>query len=142
MTDATCGAPSKPQPTAPAGPARVVVPRLQCGKQRTMELCLMSNAAAPSAAEVLAKGLEGIIAGETSICSVEQGGVFYRGYEIDELSKNASFEEVAFLLLEGHKPSADELKRFKGELVAERAIPGQVIDFLKSAGPSLKAGTA
>jgi citrate synthase len=105
----------------------------------------MSTATAPSApssADVLAKGLEGIIAGETSICSIDQGGLYYRGYEIHDLAKNASFEEVAFLLLEGHKPAADELKRFKSELVAERAIPAQVIDFLKTAGPSLKAGTA
>ena len=101
-----------------------------------------ATAPAPSAAEVLAKGLEGIIAGETSICSIEQGGLYYRGYEIHDLAKNASFEQVAFLLLEGHKPSDEELKRFKAELVAERAIPAQVIEFLKSAGPSLKAGTA
>jgi citrate synthase len=107
----------------------------------------MSTAAAPSsssssAAEVLAKGLEGIIAGETSICSIEQGGLFYRGYEIHDLAQHASFEEVAFLLLEGHKPGASELARFKSEIVAERAIPALVIDFLKSAGPMLKTGTA
>jgi citrate synthase len=99
-------------------------------------------AAPSSASDNFAKGLEGIIAGETSICSIEQGGLFYRGYEIHDLSQNASFEQVAFLLLEGHKPSADELARFKAEIVAERAIPAMVIDFLKSAGPALKAGTA
>jgi citrate synthase len=99
-------------------------------------------AAPSSASDNFAKGLEGIIAGETSICSIEQGGLFYRGYEIHDLSQNASFEQVAFLLLEGHKPSADELARFKAEIVAERAIPPMVIDFLKSAGPALKAGTA
>jgi citrate synthase len=101
-----------------------------------------ATAAASSADAMFAKGLEGIIAGETSICSVEQGGLFYRGYEIHDLAQNATFEEVAFLLLEGHKPSPDELKRFKAEVVAERAIPGPVIEFLKSAGPSLKAGHA
>ena len=99
-------------------------------------------AAPSSASDNFAKGLEGIIAGETSICSIEQGGLFYRGYEIHDLAQNASFEQVAFLLLEGHKPSADELARFKAEIVAERAIPPMVIDFLKSAGPALKAGTA
>src|SRR3954465_12488990 len=99
--------------------------------------------AAPSAAETaFSRGLEGIVAGETAICSIEQGGLFYRGYEIHDLAKNASFEEVAFLLLEGHKPSADELTRFKAEVVAERALPPMVIDFLLSAKPMLKAGTA
>lgn len=100
------------------------------------------SSAAAAAAEAFSKGLEGIVAGETSICSIEQGGLYYRGYEIHDLAQNATFEEVAFVLLEGHKPSPDELKRFKSELVAERALPAMVIDFLKSAGPSLKAGSA
>jgi len=89
-----------------------------------------------------AKGLEGIIAGETSICSVEQGGLFYRGYEIHDLSEHATFEEVSHVLLVGHKPSADELMKFKAELVAERALPLPVIEFLKQSAPWLKAGTA
>ncbi|MBL9002512.1 MAG: citrate synthase [Phycisphaerae bacterium] len=91
---------------------------------------------------VFSKGLEGIIAGETSICSVEQGGLFYRGYEIHDLAKNATFEEVAFLLLEGHKPSPGELDRFKAEIIAERPLPASIIQFLNDAGPSLKRGTA
>ncbi|MBC7773553.1 MAG: citrate synthase [Pyrinomonadaceae bacterium] len=89
-----------------------------------------------------ARGLEGVVAGQTGICSVEQGALVYRGYEIHDLSKNASFEQVAFLLLEGHKPSEAELSRFKGEIIAERAIPREVIDFLRAAGPMLKAQTA
>ena len=54
-----------------------------------------------------AKGLDGVIAGETEICNVEQTSLVYRGYEIADLAANASFEEVAFLLLVGHKPSAE-----------------------------------
>jgi 2-methylcitrate synthase/citrate synthase II len=99
-------------------------------------------AAQSAAAAAFAKGLEGIVAGETSICSIEQGGLWYRGYEIHDLSAHATFEEVAFLLLVGHKPSADELERFQAELVAERALPDTVIAFLRSAGPMLKAGAA
>lgn len=76
-------------------------------------------------------GLEGIIAGETSICSVEQGALIYRGYEIHDLAQNATFEEVAFLLLVGHKPSSAELKAFKQEIVAERALPPLVIDIIQ-----------
>ncbi|MBN8596525.1 MAG: citrate synthase [Planctomycetes bacterium] len=95
-----------------------------------------------AAEAAFAKGLEGIIAGETTICSVEQGGLFYRGYEIHDLAKNATFEEVSHVLLVGHKPSADELKNFKAELVAERALPLPVIEFLKQSAPWLKAGTA
>ena len=88
------------------------------------------------------RGLEGVIAGQTAICSVEQGALIYRGYEIHDLAQHASFEEVAFVLLEGHKPTAAELARFKDEVIKERSIPQPVIDFLKATGPWLKAGTA
>jgi len=81
-----------------------------------------------------AKGLEGVIAGETEICNVEQTSLVYRGYEIADLAANASFEEVAFLLLVGHKPSSSELQAFKDELTALRALPGAVVDFLKTSG--------
>lgn len=81
-----------------------------------------------------AKGLEGVIAGETEICNVEQSALIYRGYEIADLAANASFEEVSFLLLVGHKPSADELAAFNKDLVAERTLPGAVVDFLKTSG--------
>src|SRR5688572_28704296 len=56
-----------------------------------------------SAAAALARGLEGIVAGESAICSVEQGKLIYRGYEIHDLAAHATFEQVAFVLLEGHK---------------------------------------
>lgn len=81
-----------------------------------------------------AKGLEGVIAGETEICNVEQSALIYRGYEIADLAENASFEEVSFLLLVGRKPSADELASFNKDLVAERPLPGAVTDFLKTSG--------
>lgn len=81
-----------------------------------------------------AKGLEGVIAGETEICNVEQTSLIYRGYEIADLAANASFEEVAFLLLVGHKPTSDELGAFKAELIAERALPSAVVEFLKTSG--------
>jgi 2-methylcitrate synthase len=88
------------------------------------------------------KGLEGIIAGDTQICSVAQGQLIYRGYEIHDLAENATFEQVAFLLLVGHKPGDAELAAFKAELIAERAIPTDIIDFLKTVKEPLKAGTA
>jgi len=81
-----------------------------------------------------AKGLEGVIAGDTSVCKVEQDALLYRGYEIADLAAHASFEEVAHLLLVGHKPSATELDQFKRDLVAERALHASVKGFLKSAG--------
>lgn len=87
-------------------------------------------------------GLEGVVAGDTSICNVEQDALIYRGFEIHDLADNASFEEVAYLLLEGDKPTADQLKFFKDELIANRALPPQVIDYLKTVKPMVIAGSA
>ena len=74
------------------------------------------------------RGLAGQTIGDTSICSVNQTQLIYRGYEIADLAANATFEEVAHLLLVGHKPSADELAAFNAELVSMRAIPNAVRD--------------
>ena len=87
-------------------------------------------------------GLEGVTAGDTSICQVEQTSLIYRGYEIADLAANATFEEVAYLLIMGDKPTASQLAEFKAELIAERAIPADITAWLKTAVPSLKAGTA
>jgi len=89
-----------------------------------------------------AKGLEGVIAGETEICNVEQSALIYRGYEIADLAQNASFEEVSYLLLVGNKPTAGELASFKAELDAERSLPKQVADFLKTSGDLVNNHTA
>ena len=95
-----------------------------------------------SSATLKSTGLEGVVAGKTGICSVEQGSLIYRGYEIHDLSKNATFEGVAHLLLVGHRPNEDELKKFSAELIGERGLPKEVVDFLRTAGSMLKGHTA
>ena len=95
-----------------------------------------------TAAPAQKAGLEGVVAGDTSICNVEQDALIYRGYEIHDLADNASFEEVAYLLLEGEKPTADQLQFFKDELVANRALPPAVIDYLKTVKPMIIGGSA
>lgn len=79
-------------------------------------------------------GLEGVIAGESEICFIDgyQGVLSYRGYNIHTLADNAVFEEVIFLLWNGWLPKQSELDSLKASLVAERDLPGGVIDFLKS----------
>jgi 2-methylcitrate synthase/citrate synthase II len=74
------------------------------------------------------RGLAGQTVGDTSICAVTQTQLIYRGYEIADLAANATFEEVAFLLLVGHKPGATELKSFKDELVSMRAVEKEVLE--------------
>ena len=55
-------------------------------------------------------GLEGVIAGESALCLVDEGeaGLLYRGYPIRELAEHSTFEEVAYLLLFGHLPNQKE----------------------------------
>ncbi len=90
----------------------------------------------------MAKGLDGVIAGETAICKVEQHALIYRGYEIADLAEYASFEEVAYLLLVGEKPTAAQLEAFNDELKGERGLPSHVRDQLKNAGELVKKHSA
>ena len=83
-----------------------------------------------------AKGLMGISAGDTSIASVEQGQLLYRGYEIHDLAEHATFEEVAYLLLLGEKPSATQLDEFNRELNSCRALPGWLLDVVRKVAPN------
>jgi len=76
-------------------------------------------------------GLEGVTAGETSICWVDpEAGLLYRGYDIHELALHASFEEVAWLLLHGELPTPEQLGVFSGQLAEERCLPSQVLSML------------
>ncbi len=74
------------------------------------------------------RGLAGQTVGDTSICAVTQTQLIYRGYEIADLAANATFEEVAFLLLVGHKPGAKELADFKAELASMRDVEPHILD--------------
>ena len=76
-------------------------------------------------------GLEGVIAGETSICWVDpEAGLLYRGYDIHELALHASFEDVAWLLLQGELPTSAQLGVFARQLAEERFLPSQVLSML------------
>ena len=70
-------------------------------------------------------GLAGVIAGQSGICTVGQKGVglHYRGYSIEDLAENASFEEVACLLIYGKLPNQKELNDYKNTLVKLRSLP-------------------
>jgi 2-methylcitrate synthase/citrate synthase II len=77
-------------------------------------------------------GLAGVIAGETAICWVDpNAGLMYRGYDIHEMGDKATFEEVAYLLLNGELPNGKQLKEFKQQIASERALPKQVEQMLR-----------
>ena len=83
---------------------------------------------------MLNTGLRGVVIADTRISDVQgaAGKLIYRGYLIEDLANRASFEEVAYLLLFEKLPNPAELKTFKNQLIAERAIPPEVIAALKT----------
>jgi len=80
---------------------------------------------------IYSPGLEGVIAGETAISTVDGGGLSYRGYSIEELARHGSFEEVAYLLLYGELPAAEQLDEFRKRLKASSIVPRPIIDMLR-----------
>ncbi len=81
-----------------------------------------------------AKGLEGVIAGESRICKVdgEQGRLYYFGYRIKDLAANASFEEVTYLLLYGELPTSGELDEFSLRMRQSRELKEPILQMIKS----------
>jgi 2-methylcitrate synthase len=65
-------------------------------------------------------GLRGQSAGSTALCTVgkEGAGLTYRGYSIEDLAANATFEEVAYMLLYGELPTKTELAAYIAKLTA------------------------
>ena len=72
--------------------------------------------------------LSGVPAGQTAICTVGHTGndLHYRGYDIAELAQEATYEEVAHLLVHGQLPNAAELAAYRARLVSLRSIPPPV----------------
>lgn len=73
-------------------------------------------------------GLAGIVAGDSAIClcGVEEESLRYRGYSIEDLAQNASFEEVAWLLLRGKLPTQFDLTSYKNSLQKLRNLPNEL----------------
>lgn len=80
----------------------------------------------------VAKGLEGVVACTSAISSIIDGVLTYRGYNIDDLAENASFEEVAYLLWEGRLPNKQELEELKKAFDEHAALPEGVLEQLKA----------
>lgn len=69
--------------------------------------------------------LSGVVAGNTAICTVGHTGndLHYRGYDIADLAREATFEEVAYLLIHERLPTSDELAAYCAKLRARRSLP-------------------
>ena len=78
-------------------------------------------------------GLRGVKVADTRISDVngEKGALIYRGYNIVDLVRSSTFEEVSFLLLNDRLPTREELVSFQKELTSEREVPDTVLDLMR-----------
>jgi citrate synthase len=81
------------------------------------------------------KGLEGVVATNSSICYIDgdRGILSYRGIDIHELADHSNFEEVCYLLWYGRLPKRSELQELRQRLAEERKIDPAIFDLLRSA---------
>jgi citrate synthase len=85
-------------------------------------------------------GLDGVIAGESAICAVDDThGLRYYGYGIETLASKVPFEDVAWLLLHGELPNEGQKKQFAKELADSAALAPGLIGVLKSLPKSTRA---
>ena len=80
-------------------------------------------------------GLEGIVAAQTAISSVDgqKGELVIRGFAVEDLAPHATFEETVLLLWHDALPDAGTLDRFRAELAARRALERHTLELLKAA---------
>jgi len=80
-----------------------------------------------------AKGLEGVIAAESEICRIdgEKGALYYMGYSIQELARQATFEEVTYLLLYEKLPNQKELAEFSARMRSGRELAPEILEMIR-----------
>ena len=78
----------------------------------------------------LIRGLEGVVAAETKLCDLDgaNGRLAYRGYDIADLAKQATFEEVCYLLWNGELPTRGQYDGLVVSMVAARDIPRELVE--------------
>jgi len=88
--------------------------------------------------KIVVRGLEGVVAAETSISYVDgvHGRLYYQGYDIHDIAEEVSFSEVVYLLWYGRFPIKSENDRFRSEIVSEMRLPSQVVEMLKLTPPN------
>src|SRR5438874_7125856 len=82
-------------------------------------------------------GLEDTVATSSAICYLDgdRGVLAYCGYDIHDLARHATFEEVCYLLWHRRLPTRAELGDLQSELVAARQIPEAVLRLMRALPP-------
>ena len=81
----------------------------------------------------IAKGLEGVLVAESELSDIDgdAGRLVYRGYTIEDLAREATYEEVLYLLWYGRLPTREELSEFEASMAAERSIDDSVVKAIR-----------
>ncbi len=80
------------------------------------------------------RGLKGIYFERSGVSHIDgaKGELLYRGYSINDLATQSTFEEVCYLLIHGELPTASELETFDAQLKAARTLPAPVFDIIRA----------
>src|ERR671936_2726756 len=92
----------------------------------------------------LKAGLEDTFATSSAICYLdgEHGVLAYCGYDIHDLARQATFEEVCYLLWHRRLPTRTELGDLQSQLVASRALPDGVVRLVRALPPGGPSGSS
>ena len=80
------------------------------------------------------RGLRGVYFDRSPCTFIDgkAGELRYRGYSIHDLAEYSSFEETAWLLLNGDLPSKQQLAAFDAELKSARKLPAAAVDIIRT----------
>jgi citrate synthase len=83
--------------------------------------------------EELKKGLEGVLVAESELSFIDgdEGRLIYRGYDIEDLARGASYEEVLYLLWHGELPGREAYEEFRETMAAERHVDEGVLETVR-----------
>ncbi len=78
-------------------------------------------------------GLAGVLADDTAVSKVvpETNSLTYRGYAVQDLAVNGSFEETAYLIWNSELPTSAQLEEFRAKERAERGISKDLHDVIR-----------
>jgi citrate synthase len=82
----------------------------------------------------LKRGLEGVLVAESELSFIDgdAGELVYRGYAIEDLARDASYEEVVYLLWHGELPTREQLDEFSSTMAEERELDDGVLDEIRA----------
>ena len=89
-------------------------------------------------------GLEDTVATSSSICYLDgdRGVLAYCGYDIHDLARHATFEEVCYLLWHRRLPTRAELGDLQSQLAAARPLPEPILRLMRTLPAGRRHGRA